>query len=317
MGVIRIARTSRYNRIMAGGRPGPALFELIKDRTGTSGAAQQQARSVPVIARPKIEGAPVPEPAPLPPVPPSGPPPPAEAPEKPRAWVTERESPGLDLARPITVSTFTAWLAVAGVLISWVIVWTAAYKLGYANADARANREFTAGSGVRDPLNNDDPIPVNPNLVSSSASSSAKAPAPVTPHQGKAAGSSQSTQTPTPRQTAPPTGGGAPAGDPRIPGYNYYMLASLLDQESAERIVAFLAQNGVPAIAVAKGGGRANNRSQFTVYAAEGITAEQYRARSPERTRLEAEIRRLGQIWKRDHKGGTGFATATWEKYKP
>jgi hypothetical protein len=299
------------------GRPGPALFELIKDKTGTAGTSQQQASAIPVMPprprAPEPSAAPVPPPAVPSPPPAVSSPPPAPPPaaasedsmprERPKAWVTEREGSPIDLGRPITISPSALWWAVAGVVVWTFLIWGVAWTVSARREAERANRQFAAAGIVRDPLKSgSEPIPVNPTLISNS-------PKPPPP---RPTGASESAR-PAPAAAPPaaPTG----TGDARVPGLNYLMLASRLDRETADRMVSFLGQNGVRAVAVAKGSGGANNPGPYTVYALDGITREMYRARSPERTDLEDKVRRLGKTWQKDHKGGTDFATATWEKY--
>src|SRR5205085_11509481 len=107
------------------------------------------------------------------------------------------------------------------------------------------------------------PLPLNPNLVT---------PGPT----GSTA--------PPPAPTGPTVG--ATGGDPRIAGFNYLTIASKLDKDTAERAVAFLNENGVKAFAVpvARTGSTANNPSSYTLYALQGITREELRARAPVRT---------------------------------
>jgi hypothetical protein len=51
------------------------------------------------------------------------------------------------------------------------------------------------------------------------------------------------------------------------------------------------------------------------VYAAEGITREQFKARTAERTQLEDAVQRLGKRWQKEHKGQADFSTAWWDKF--
>jgi hypothetical protein len=289
------------------GRPGPALFELIRDpNTGTAAASRQQASAVPVMApRPMIEAAPVAElPAP-PPMPVVRPIPDAE---RPRAWVTERDSggPGVELGRSIPITTYAIGLAAAGLLGVLVVVGALSYKSGYRHGEADTLKAFGLTGqqqAVKDPLKTQ-PIPVNPNLLPQPTGRAAASPAapPSTAEKPSA---------PTPAPTI------VPGTDPRVPGHNYYTLASKVDRESAERMVDFLSQNGVGAFAVpvAKGSGSANNPGSFTVYALPGFTGEQMRARVPEKTDLEDRVHRLGKVWQKQHKGQTDFATAWWDKF--
>ena len=84
----------------------------------------------------------------------------------------------------------------------------------------------------------------------------------------------------------------------------------------ADRAVTFLSENGVRAFAVpvAKTGSSANNAS-YTLYALQGITREELRARAPIRTDLEEKVARLGKIWQKEHKGQTDFSKTYWDKF--
>lgn len=311
---------------MAGGRPGPALFELLKDRTGTTGASQQQASSVPV-APPSVRPEHVVNLPPVAPVRPMPvvhtvvpPPPPAPRPvavpaqdettdetpppgHRPKPWVIQREGAAAALGRSVTVSTSVLWLALAGVLVSWIVVWTAAWKISENHEAEKANRQFGLTAGIHDPLKGNEPIPVNPGLLAQDQGTPKPPPQNVEPKR----------QAPT--QGAPP----APAamGEARVPSLNYLILATKVDPETASRMVEFLGKNGVQAAAspVAKGEAGGNNAGLFTVYALRGITGEQLRAKAPEKTELEEAVHRLGKVWQKEHKGQTDFATSWWKKY--
>jgi hypothetical protein len=100
-------------------------------------------------------------------------------------------------------------------------------------------------------------------------------------------------------------------------GLNYCLAASRLDQAAAERAADFLTQNGVPAVAVADtDGSGAKNPGSYKVFALQGITAEEYRNRAPVRTKLEAELVRLGQVYRKDPQGRVDFGQFAWEKLK-
>ena len=284
---------------MPGGKSSPALFELIRDKTGTRAGAPVQA-PIPV-SRP-MPSAPVreervlePRVAPLPPF--------------------ERRDEGsrsarIDFQKPVTVTMFSVWLAVAGVLFAAVVLWVAAYLVGFKKGERTAMKDWDlskAGGGIQEPLR-DPPIPVNPRLITTPGDSGAKpAPAPG-PGAGEALAKNQGG-----------AGGGKPTtgADPRIAGLNYLTIALKQDRETAERMVAFLSENQVLAFAVpvAPAGAAANNPPTYTVYAMQGVTREELRARAPVRTELEDRVGKLGKKWKKDMKGQTDFSQVFWDKH--
>jgi hypothetical protein len=281
------------------------LFELLRDKTGTTAASQQQASAIPVTpqTRPKPE---IKVDDPLPPVRPP-PPPTLPDPERPKAWVTERGGGGLDLARPLRLnSSSRMWIGISLGVVGAVAIWSVAYSLGYKRADDKAARDFaTSGGGgagkVDDPLKSNPPaIPVNPNLI--------------TTESRKPAATSPASEV---KKPIPPPSQVAVDGDPRQPGLDYYTIATKIDLDTARMMVKFLSDNGVPALAipVAKAATGAKNGGSYTVYAAEGITREQFKARTPERTQLEDAVQRLGKRWQKEHKGQADFSTAWWDKF--
>jgi hypothetical protein len=234
---------------------------------------------------------------------------------RPRSWGADSgNSLSTSLRRPVTVSTSTIFLALAGVLIVGILGYAIAFKVGGDKREAKLLRDLNiAGAPVDDPLKNGN-IPVNPNLIGDTNRS-------AQPSQPQAA-------RPDPRRTSPsvvpPAPGpaaipAAPGSDPRVDGLNYITLASKLDKETSDRAIAFLNKNGLQAFAltVDRDGRVVNNVGSYTLYLQPGITAEEYRARGETRTKLETESARLGKVWQRDHKGQTDFSQVGWQKKKP
>jgi hypothetical protein len=60
----------------------------------------------------------------------------------------------------------------------------------------------------------------------------------------------------------------------------------------------------------------AKNPGSYKVFALQGITGEEYRNRAPVRTKLEAELTRLGQVYRKDPRGRVDFGQFAWEKLK-
>lgn len=249
-------------------RPGPALFELIRDSTGT--------RQSSAPARPAAPSAPAPAPRVDIPAPRSG-----------------DAHPAFDLQRTVSVSMQTIWLAVGAAILAAFAIWVIAWLAGKHRGEQDSLRDFKGASpGITEPLRNPTDIPLNKGLVTPGTS----------PQLPKTS-------------TEPPIG--SETGDPRVAGLNYLVITSRLDREAASRIVNFLSENALPAIAVAvvKGTPGANNPPTYTVYALQGITRDQYRSRAPQRTELEDKVTRLGKTWQKDHKGQTNFSQFNWEKY--
>jgi len=51
------------------------------------------------------------------------------------------------------------------------------------------------------------------------------------------------------------------------------------------------------------------------VFAATGITPDEYKNRTAARTNVETAVSRLGKLWQKDKKGQTDFTGAYWKKF--
>jgi hypothetical protein len=108
------------------------------------------------------------------------------------------------------------------------------------------------------------------------------------------------------------------SGDPRTPGLNYLLLATL-DQTESEDAVAFLATHGLEtfALRVDTQGPKGNNSGPsrpYRLYVLKGITSEEYSRRMTARTNIEADVARLGPRWQKERRGSSNFAKPAWEK---
>jgi hypothetical protein len=308
-------RSLRYDGVM--GKNSPALFELIRDPgvNQKSIPSVQQTRpgqpraeaDIPVMRvepKPRVtlslsreEEQPAAKPSPLPPSPPTA------------AAIKIHRLPQLRLT-PTTVS-----VAVGAGLLVVLIIWATAYKMGEARAERLARRDLARLPGVTDPLRGDK-IPLNTGLITPD------------PKSGQASGSKPAAQPPQPPvnpapQVRPPATvpqapqAGASPADTRQVGLNYCVAASRLSAEQAERAAGFLRENGVRAIAVLEAGAAgSNNPGSWKVVALQGVTAQEYRERAEVRTRVEADLTRLGEIYRRDPKGRVDFGQFAWEKKK-
>lgn len=108
------------------------------------------------------------------------------------------------------------------------------------------------------------------------------------------------------------------SGDPRTPGLNYLLLATL-NQTESEDAVAFLAANGLETFALRvetqppKGNNSGPTRP-YRLYVLKGITSEEYSRRMTTRTNVEADVARLGPKWQKERRGSSNFAKPAWEK---
>lgn len=221
--------------------------------------------------------------------------------EAPRERATEGQARG-GAAGVLTVPTMWAWLAVAGVLASWMLVWAVAYNSGQAEAQARLARFDQPQSGLASAEPGvGTPAPVLPRTDPGSGSG-------LPPEQGAKGGPERGQErgagSPSP---APPA---ALPVDTRQAGFNYLLCASQLSKEAAEGAAAFLTANGVPAVAVGRGG-------KYTVYTLLGIPAGSLDEKLAVRNQHKAEVARIGREWRKARPGASDFSDAYWEKYKP
>lgn len=282
---------------MPGGRQTTPLFDLLRRQNG---AASAQAPGTPTDApRPpkpmvRVELKPQVEPSLSP------------------SRETAPDAPLSVLRLPLNAF----WYAVALFVALLFLVFFGGYKLGKDAANRQADRELGERlldrPGINDPLNQPSTSPAP--QPSSSSSSTPTSPSTRTP--------APNTQTQSDSDAISPGVGAVLSSrgvtaDPREHGQNYLALATL-SKTDAEAAIAFMSQNGVEIIGVPvdRGGGRANNAGPaYRLFAATGITSEQYRTKQTARTNLEAEVARLGDIWQKQHHGASNFAKPGWEKF--
>jgi hypothetical protein len=293
------------------GKNSPALFELVRD----PGVNQ---KSMPVAQQVRPTHLP-PKPMPTPTVT-------VQAP-KPRVVLSTAPKPRVE-AEPVgagpaaaparaevgagggrlSVSMTTLSIAAVAVVVLAVIVYSSGYRMGQAKEARQAQQELER-AGVRDPLRGDG-IPVNPALVTPAPGSQAGTPARPAPQNPPVARQN-------PASPPAPTQVSGPLADTREAGLNYCVAASRLDKAAAERAAAFIREGGLPAIAVLEGtGSGSNNATSWKVVVLQGVTAQEYRERAPVRTRVESELTKLGEVYRRDPKGRVNFGQFAWEKKK-
>jgi hypothetical protein len=267
-------------------RPGPALFELIRGSTGSPTIPARSTGS----PKPLVRVTPKPQPAATP-----EPPVPAATDSKSdkawAAWTGKRSwlKPGENL----TVRTSTILIIAGAAVVILAITWAIAYSLGSRRGEDRVKRDLT-------PAVTPESIPLNPNLVQSPLQAPEVRPVPDRP-------------SPQHREQPPIT-----TADPRVPGMNYYLLAAGLDKDTADRMVAFLNQGGLPsAAAVDKAASGSNNRGSYIVFATKGLTSDEYKKGTlyPARAEVVNKAANLGKVWQREHKGQTDFSQGYWKKF--
>jgi hypothetical protein len=104
--------------------------------------------------------------------------------------------------------------------------------------------------------------------------------------------------------------------DPRQKGLNYLRLADL-PRADAEGAIAFLNANGLDVMGIPVDTPRWASKNDgsvqwYALYVNQGLTREQLGL--PGKTALESQVRKLGEIWQRQHRGSSNFAQPGWEK---
>lgn len=288
---------------MAGARSPQPLFELLGK--SQSDALSRQAKAfIPPGGDGKESGESQSAPSGMP----------AEArPTAPRE-AEERGVPAASLpltrAKPGVVEIPLIWVYVgcAGMIALLVLVWTVAYGRGGVAREAEW-QELMASRG--DPIVAD---PLGSTGANPAGSEGSRSGSPQRPERQPALG----VQPGATRLGVLSSAGVLPT-DPRQPGRNYLMLASL-GRADAELAIEYLGAAGVEAIGapvVDPKGGSANNPARYEVFATVGITGEEYKNNRPVRTELEAKVARIGERFRREAKGPTDFAKPLWMKYNP
>lgn len=273
---------------------------------------------------------------------------------KPRSAPAPRVGPGMDSSPRVGVltklrlavrpflgdSTMTlpanaVYYSVAVVVLAIVFAWVIGYRLGEAKR-AKELAPFTKP----DPLQIQEPSAsvTQPSGVAGSGGvgNAGQGTAAVVPNPPRPQGSPQSGQAaPIANRpasvevssTASPTSEsdvflpqGWTAVDPREVGLNYLHFQIMARQE-AELAVKFLSANGLEALAVPlkvdRSGSRGNNPppadAKYRVVLRKGLTGDEFREGTAKQS-MQAGAQRVGQVWKRDHRGTTDFSACSWEK---
>jgi len=214
----------------------------------------------------------------------------------------------------LSMSVYAAYLAVAAVLALAVVVWVLAYNSGRRGAEHDLASRFQQDlpPGVTDPRS----LVATPRDPLQDAPPSRDEARPSRPDQTPKAG------LPTPARPGEIiTPSGSLAADPRAPRLNYQVLAYAVPLDEALDMVTLLGKNGLDVIGVPvkvdRPGSGDNNAPLYKVVVGQGLTSEQYKSNDPLRARQEAEVRRLGAMWKASKRGRGDLGSTYWENLKP
>jgi len=290
-------------------RSGPPLFDLMRERGENPDA-------------PKLTPKPMPSPSQAKPAtpPPGGSDSGPEVSTKQTAWDTsggvsraERSAAAM-LDEPTTTDSgirlsspmFYTMIVVAFVLI--IGAWTIGYQRGNS-----------AGKKAIEPYVRDQPV-VRPQETTNADPLPIITPKPIVTESEPQAQPEPSTTPANPDGRSILTPSGFIAADPREPGLNYLVLATLNTEQAADAI-SFMYLNSVPVIGVPvldSGNPSANNPSRYTLYSlGVAIPGNQWSAMSVERSQHQRLIEQLGARWQRERRGGSDFSKTNWEKYEP
>lgn len=189
-------------------------------------------------------------------------------------------------------------LAIAALLVLFFGVWFFAFRMGEQKKAEDVKQFLDPNKGAASPNG-----PTNP----------------LNPQGGAASGNASggiSTPNPEPEPALDPL------ADPRKSGNNYLHIVTL-EAKEADRAVAYLAKNGVPAAVVpAKRVGnvdladaRAKNLP-LLVFALEPVASDQFTASKVKVQNLIEKVRQVGKKWQREEKGPSDFGEPSWARFK-
>jgi len=218
----------------------------------------------------------------------------------------------------LSIPRFYTMIAVALVLI--VGAWAGGYRIGYTDGKDEMSQFVRTDQPVISPQG----APTGssrPGTATNGPADRGSGPTtnqPTNQPTNRAVNQQSTTITRTPDAIMTPTG--FRPDDPRTPGMNYLMLATLPTGHAADAI-SFMRANGVTIIGVPQldsGGGSANNPSRYTLYSLGlAIPGNRWSAMSNQRAEHQQMIAELGKRWQREQQGGSDFSQPLWEKYEP
>ncbi len=292
-------------------RSGPPLFDLMRERGEDSNAPQSSPKLTPKPAPTPSQ----PRPATSPATGDQGGP---DVPTKQTAWDSsggvsraERSAAAMlddevvgDSGIRLSSPMFYTLIAVGFALI--LAAWTIGYQRGNA-AGKKAIEPYVRDQPVVRPVETTAPAVNQPQVGTDQPNATTISPG-TTPKIAISSG---------PAVMSP---SGFLDTDPREPGLNYLVLATLNTEQAADAI-SFMYLNSVPVIGVPVVDNRAssaNNPSRYTLYSlGVAIPGNQWSAMSVERSEHQRLIADLGARWQRERRGGSNFSQTNWEKYNP
>lgn len=210
------------------------------------------------------------------------------------------------------------------------------YMVGYRRGESALHVPSADPTLVNPPIvNNPTPTPTpapTPGPIGGKVSTKpeviAKAPQPAPPQ------TNESTTKPQTVGKDPLEGSGrllTPDGrsnaDPREAGLNYLILMGDkpgLAEEDAGKAIAFLAREGVQVVGVPvgaggggveRGAGGANTSTRYSLVALPGFPGRASEAEKSRMAKLQADVARIGQRWRKEERGPADFKDTYWRKH--
>jgi len=317
---------------MARTRNSPALYELISDKhrpvrvyatkpapmpppPGESGVAPIEPSVEPEVRHPEPVHEPEPERTPelipqLQPQPIAAAEETTFAPPPENALSADKVLGLITPGRSIRIPVGYVFLGLALLIGLVAIIWSAASSQAARRTKEEIGRDLANGEVISEPLN--ETAPLNKDLLKGSTPKANQrvtiddpyTSVPQTSNQAKQGGTTKTSGLADVVFVDDPK-----TDDPREPGMNYYVVATLPKAE-AERAAAFLADRGIPAARLAPA-----SRGLCQVIAMRGFAPKTLS--TPEALQFKSELQKVGREYKRDHKGPTDFADMFPQKYQP
>jgi hypothetical protein len=217
--------------------------------------------------------------------------------------------------RSIRIPVGYVFLGLALLIGLVAIIWSVASSQAEKKTKEQFGRDLAGGEAeISEPLNQT--VPLNKDLLKGSAPKANQRVAIDDPMAEPAKGTPKKSGG---AQRSAAVGSGATADvvfvddpktdEPREPGMNYYVVASLPKAE-AERAAAFLADRGIPAARLAPGPNKLCQVIALRAFAPKTLG-------QTDALQFKAQLQKFGREYKRDHKGPTDFADMFPQKYQP
>ncbi len=220
---------------------------------------------------------------------------------------------GIRLSSPVFYTMIV--LAIALILSAWALGYKLGEKEGASKIEELVRDQPVVSPGNQPGSEATDDLTQNPGSSDNQRSISN----PTTPTQREPVDSGNQ---PSTRTGAGVMGSsGYLSEDPRVPGLNYLVLATLSTEQAADAI-SFMFSQGVDVIGVPvvdSGRSAANNPSLYTLYSlGVAIPGNQWSAMSVQRNQHQRLIADLGARWQRERRGASDFSESktNWEKFE-